>query len=155
MKPQKAEIIRSWDVVFPNDANPLGTMFGGKMMAVMDKIAAIAASHYSGTIAVTASTDAIDFKRPVKVGDRILVEAKVVWVGRTSMVVKVNAYAENPRSRTCEHCTTAHFTFVALDPEGRPTPVPPIWVETEEEKRDYQEAEMVKRQALERRQRFA
>jgi len=154
MKPKRAETIRSWEIVFPNDANPVGTMFGGKLMAIMDKIAAIAASRYAEKIAVTASTEAMDFKCPVKVGDRIQTFARVVWVGRTSLVVKVDVYAENPLTRKREHTTTAHFNFVALDEKGKPAPVPPLLLETEEDRRDWEIAEIVKKKALERKERI-
>lgn len=154
MKPKKAETISSWEIVFPNDANPVGTMFGGKLMAVMDKSAAIAASRFACRIAVTASTEAMDFKSPVKVGDRIQTISRVVWVGKTSMVVKVDVYAENPINRKREHTTTAHFNFVALDENGKPAAVPRLLLETAEEKREYQIAEIVKKKALERKQKI-
>ncbi len=154
MKPKRAETIRSWEIVFPNDANPVGTMFGGKLMAIMDKIAAIAASRYAERIAVTASTEAMDFKCPVKVGDRIQTFARVVWVGRTSLVVKVDVYAENPLTHKREHTTTAHFNFVALDEKGKPAPVPPLLLETEEDRREWEIAEIVKKKALERKERI-
>lgn len=155
MKPQKSEVVKSWEIVFPNDTNPHGTMFGGKMMAVMDKIAAIAAARYAERAVVTASTEAIIFKRPVKVGDRIQVLARVVWTGTTSMVVKVDVFAEHPISCLSHHCTTARFNFVALDKEGKPTPVPPLLVETDEEKRQHELADFVIKQALERRKKAA
>ncbi len=153
MKKKKSETISSWDIVFPNDANPLGTMFGGKMMAVMDEIAGIAAARYCGRPSVTASTEAIIFKSPVKVGDRIESVARVVFTGNTSLVVKVDVYAENPiANRPRKHCTTAHFNMVALDDDGRPTPVPDLITETEQERQDYEIAEIVKKQALIRKQ---
>ena len=155
MQPQKSEIVRSWEIVFPNDTNPHGTMFGGKMMAEMDKIAAIAAARYAKRAVVTASTEAIIFKRPVKVGDRIQALARVVWTGTTSMVVKVDVFAENPVTSQANHCTTARFNFVALDENGNPTPVPPLLVETEEEKRQHELAEFVIKQALERKKKAA
>lgn len=150
MEPQKAEIIRSWELVFPNQANPHGTMFGGQMMANMDKIGGITASRYAGRSVVTASTEAFVFKRPVRVGDRIQTIAKVVWVGKSSMVVKVNVYSESPSTNEIHHCTKAHFIFVALDETGKPVEAPPLRVETDEEKRDYVIAEFVRKQALER-----
>ena len=150
MQEQISETIESWEIVFPNDANPLGTMFGGRLMAIMDKTAAIAASRYACRSVVTASTEAMDFISPVKVGDRIRTLAKVVWTGKTSMVVKVDVFAENPITHKKAHCTTAYFNFVALDESGRPAPVPPLKVQTEEEKHDYEIAEIVKRKALER-----
>lgn len=150
MNKKKAETIRSWEIVFPNDANPQQTMFGGKLMATMDKIAGIAASRYSRRIAVTASTEAMDFITPVQVGDRIQTSAKVVWVGKTSMVVKVDVVAENPLTGDRKPCTSAHFNFVALDKENKPTSVPPLLVETKEEKQEYRIAEIIKHQAIER-----
>jgi acyl-CoA thioesterase YciA len=150
MKPQRSQTVRSWELVFPNDANPHGTMFGGKLMSIMDITAGIAASRYSRNLVVTASTESIVFKNPVKIGDRIETLARVVCTGRTSLVIKVDVFSENPKDHTRQHCTTAHFNFVALDQEGKPTPVPPLRVETDEEKREYQIAEFVKTQALER-----
>ena len=153
-KSKKAETIRSWEIVFPNDANPHGTMFGGKLMAIMDKIAAIAAARYAGTSVVTVSTEGIVFKKPVRVGDRIQTFARVVYVGKTSMVVKVDVYAESPPTDTRVHCTTARFNFVALDGEGKPTSVPSLLIETDEERREYALAEFVKQQALERKKKI-
>lgn len=154
MQPKKAETIKSWELVFPNDTNPRGTMFGGKVMAIMDKIAAIAAGRFSGKSVVTASTEAIVFKKPIRLGDRLQTIGQVVWVGKTSMVVKVDVYAETPGTGEIRHCTTAHFNFVALDEQGNPTPIPPLIVETEEEKRNYEVAEFVKQHALERRKKI-
>ncbi|MCB0313955.1 MAG: acyl-CoA thioesterase, partial [Calditrichaeota bacterium] len=114
--------------------------------------AAIAASRYAGRAVVTASTEGIIFKEPVRVGDRIQTFARVVWVGRTSMVVKVDVFAENPLTLNRIHCTTARFNFVALDRQGKPTPVPPLLVETDEEKRQHELAEFVINQALARKQ---
>ncbi len=149
MNKVKSRPVSSWDIVFPNDANPLGSMFGGKLMAVMDEMAGIAAARYCGHSTVTASTEAFIFKNPVKVGDRIETIARVVWVGRTSLVVKVDVYAENPvEKKERIRCTTGHFNMVALDKEGKPTSVPPILLETEQEKQDYEVAEIVKKQAL-------
>jgi acyl-CoA hydrolase len=155
VNPQKSELLKSWEIVFPNDTNPHGTMFGGKLMAIMDKIAAITAARYAGKAVVTASTEAMVFKHPVKVGDRLQILAKVVWTGNTSMVVKVDVYAETPATSEEQHCTTARFNLVALDEAGKPTPVPPLLVETEEEKRQYELAEFVIKQALERRKKAA
>lgn len=149
MSLKKSKPMSSWDIVFPNDANPLGTMFGGRLMAAMDKMAGIAASRYCGRPAVTASTEAFIFKRPVKVGDRIETIARVVWVGNTSLVVKVEVFSENPmKKKERQSCTSGHFNMVAVDDEGKPTKVPDLLVETDMEKQDYEVAEIVKNQAL-------
>ncbi len=150
MTSKKSETIRSWEIVFPNDANPIGTMFGGKLMAMMDITAGIAASRYAGKIVVTASTEAIIFHNPVRIGDRIEIVARVAWTGRSSMVVKVEVFAEHPTVGRRDHCTTAHFNFVALNENKKPAPVPHLLVETEEEKRDFEIAAAVKKQALQR-----
>ena len=151
MRQKKAKSLQNWNIVFPNDANSLGTMFGGKLMAMMDELGAIAASNYAQRQVVTVSTDAILFKKPVKIGDRINTQAKVVWVGRSSMIVKLDVFAENPsQGRSLEHCTTAHFTYVALDSQGKPTGVPPLKITSEKEKKEYDVATYIKKQALKR-----
>ena len=149
MKGKKSEPVSSWDIVFPNDANPIGTMFGGKLMAIMDELSGIAAARFCGKPAVTASTEAFIFKHPVKVGDRIETIARVVWVGNTSLVVKVEVFSENPvKNKERRSCTSGHFNMVALDENGRPAKVPALLVKTEQEKQDFEEAEIVKNQAL-------
>ncbi|MFQ5583698.1 MAG: acyl-CoA thioesterase [Calditrichia bacterium] len=155
MKAKKPVTIRSWEIVFPNDANPQKTMFGGKLMSIMDKTAAIAASQFARRMVVTASTEAMDFINPVYVGDRIQTTASVVWVGKTSMVVRVDVVAENPLTEGRRHCVSAHFNFVALDKNNNPAPVPPLLVETEDEKREYRIAEIVKKNAIERKKKIA
>ena len=150
MHPKKAHPLSSWHIAFPNDTNPHGTMFGGKVMAILDIQAGIVASHYCHKIVVTASTEAVDFKNPVKVGDRLETIARVIYVGKTSLVVKIDAYSENPLSGKRKHCTTAFFNMVALDEDGSPTPISPLIVETEEEKRDFELAQLIKNNALER-----
>ncbi len=150
MQAKKSEPVRNWTIVFPNDANPRGTMFGGKLTAIMDIVAGIAASRFSGTSVVTASTETIIFLNPVKIGDRIETIARVVWSGKTSMVIKVDVYSENLSGKAREHCTTAHFNFVALDENNVPTAVPPVLAVTAGEKRDFEVGQLVKKRALER-----
>jgi acyl-CoA hydrolase len=153
MKAKKSDLVSSWDIVFPNDANPLGTMFGGKLMAIMDKLSGIAGARFCGRPCVTASTEAFIFKHPVKVGDRIETMARVVWVGKTSLVVKVDVYSENPvTKKERELCTSGHFNMVAVTDAGIPTEVPPLLIETEHERQDFEVAEIVKKQALLRKQ---
>ncbi|MCB0265010.1 MAG: acyl-CoA thioesterase [Calditrichaeota bacterium] len=152
--PKHSEIVSSWEIVFPNDTNPHGTMFGGKVMAIMDKIAAIAAGRYAERAVVTVSTEGIIFKRPIRVGDRLNILARVVWVGTSSMVVKVDVYAETPLTYERTHCTTARFNFVALDENSKPTAAPPLLLENDEEKREYELAEFVIKQALDRKRKI-
>jgi len=120
--------------VLPPDTNSYGTLFGGKLMAYIDDIAAIAAVRHARKPVVTASTDSVDFLAPVKKGDSICVEAFVTWTHKTSMEVFVKAVTENLITGERKVCSTAFLTFVALDENGRPTPVPPVYPESEQEK---------------------
>ncbi|SFI32696.1 Acyl-CoA hydrolase [Paenibacillus sp. UNC496MF] len=120
-------------LIFPLDANYHGTMFGGKVMEYMDKIAAIAAMRHARGPVVTASTDSLDFVAPIRVGDMIDVEAFVAWTHRSSMEVYVKVETENVYTGERKTAVTAFFTFVALDDAGKPKPVPAIVPETDEE----------------------
>ena len=122
-------------------------------MAVMDELSGIAAARFCSRPCVTASTEAFIFKHPVQVGDRIETIARVVWVGKTSLVVKVEVFSENPvKNKERRSCTSGHFNMVALDENGKPTYVPRLLVESEQEKQDFEIAEIVKGQALIRKQ---
>jgi acyl-CoA thioesterase YciA len=150
MQPKKSEPIHSWSFVFPSDANPQGTMFGGRLLAMMDMVAGVAASRYTHTQVVTASTDSITFTSPLFIGDRIEIIARVVWVGKTSMVIKTDVFGEHPLRGDRKHCTTAHFVFIAIDKNQRPAPLPPLFIETEDQQREYEAAALVKQQSLDR-----
>lgn len=126
--------------VLPPDTNSYGTLFGGRLMAYIDDVAAIAAVRHARKPVVTASTDSVDFLEPVKVGDSICVEAFVTWTHKTSMEVFVKAVTENLLTGERKVCSTAFLTFVALDENGRPTPVPPVYPETEQEKKLHADA---------------
>jgi acyl-CoA hydrolase len=119
----KAHLLES---VFPTDSNPQGNLFGGAMVAWMDKAAGYAAMRHARSIVVTAAIDRIEFAVSVRVGDLIEVLAEVESVGRTSMKVKVEAFREDPISQGRELCTRGEFTMVSIDQTGRPTPVPKL-----------------------------
>lgn len=122
---------------FPNDTNPLGNMMGGRLMHLIDVAGAIAARRHCGRIPVTASMDSLDFHHPIPLGAIVVLEARVTWTGRTSMEVAVDAYVEvTPDQRL--HTCSAFLTFVALDETGRPTPVPPLLLETDEDRRLFE-----------------
>jgi acyl-CoA hydrolase len=127
-------------LVLPSDANALGTIFGGKIMAWIDIAAAIAAGRHARRAVVTASLDALHFVAPVKVGHVVLLHASVNYAARTSMEIGVRVDSENPLTGERTHTATAYTTFVALDDHGRPTPVPPLVPSSPEEKRRYEEA---------------
>lgn len=150
---RRAEEARAANYVFPNDTNHLGTMFGGRVLQLMDQTGAIAASRYARAIVVTAAMEAITFEYPIRQGMIIEAVARVVYTGRTSTVVRVEVFAENPEAGMGERvrATTGYLTFVALDAAGRPTPVPPLLVETEDEQAAHAAAEQMRHVAEERR----
>ena len=120
--------------VLPPDTNSHGTLFGGRLMAYIDDVAAIAAVRHARKPVVTASTDSVDFLAPVKEGHSICLEAFVTWTHRTSMEVFVKAVTENLLTGDRKVCTTAFLTFVALGEDGKPSEVPKVYPETEQEK---------------------
>lgn len=122
-------------LIFPLDTNHHDTMFGGKLMEYMDKVAAIAAMRHARMQAVTASTDSLDFLAPIQVGEVIEVEAFVTWTNRSSMEIYVSVQTENLYSGVRKTAVTAFFTFVALDDNGKPAVVPTVIPETEEERK--------------------
>ena len=129
------------ELVLPPDANTLGTVFGGRVMSWIDIAAAIAAGKHARKVVVTASIDALHFLAPLRVGDVVHIQAMVNFASRTSMEVGVRVESENLISGERKHTASAYTTFVALDREGRPSPVPPLNPESPDEKRRYREAE--------------
>ena len=118
-------------MVLTPDANHHGTMFGGKVMAYIDDIAALCATRHARLPVVTASTDSVDFLHPVQIGQSVCLEAFVTWTHKTSIEVFVKVVAEDLISGERNVCTTAFLSFVAVDGEGRPQLVPGIRPETE------------------------
>jgi acyl-CoA hydrolase len=129
------------ELVLPNDANPLGAILGGKVMHLIDMAAAIAAQRHCRRPVVTASIDRVDFHHQVRVGQLMILQASVNHAAQTSMEVGVKVHSEDPQTGDRLHTASAYATFVALGPSGRPTPVPPVRPETEEEGRRFREAE--------------
>lgn len=128
------------NLVLPSHANALGTIFGGTLMSWMDVAGALCAMRHARKVAVTASIDTLTFLAPIHIGNLVQLKAQIVYTGKTSMMVLVDATAENPLSGKRQKCVTAYFTFVALNSKHKPTTVPPILVQTKEEKKLYQEA---------------
>lgn len=128
------------EVVLPNDANPLGSLLGGRLMHFIDIAGAMAAHRHARAYVVTASMDHIDFLAPVHVGDLLLLKSSVNRAFRTSMEVGVKCFVENYIASTTRHIATAFLTFVAVDRQGNRIPVPPVIPETDEEKRRYEDA---------------
>ncbi len=125
----------------PEDANPEGNVHGGVIMRLVDEAGGIVAKRHARTNTVTASIDRIDFVNPAYIGDVLTVKASLNLVGRTSMEVGARIEAENPVTGEVRHTASAFLTYVALDKNGRPAEVPPLILETEEEKRRNKEAQ--------------
>jgi len=134
--------------MFPSDANPAGNVFGGAIVRYVDEIAAAVAQRHARSNVVIASMDRMDFHKPVRVGDLLILKASVNYVGNTSMEVGVRVEAENPRTGEVVHAASAYCTMVALDENGRPKRVPRLIPETEEEKRRFLEAQKRREERL-------
>ncbi|HXH61789.1 MAG TPA: acyl-CoA thioesterase [Fimbriimonadaceae bacterium] len=118
----------------PNDANFLGHVFGGSILAMVDLTASATAQKFSGRMCVTASFDRVDFLHPVEVGNYVEMEGSVTYVGRTSLEVTIDVYATDLTKGDKRHTNTARVTMVALDDDGQPTEVPRLICETREDR---------------------
>lgn len=114
------------EMVFPNQTNHYGTLFGGQALALMDKAAFIAASRFSRRAVVTANSERVDFHVPVRQGDLVELISRVIATGRTSMTVEVDLYSEDLLSGARRLATRGKFAMVALDEHGKPAAVPSL-----------------------------
>lgn len=127
-------------VVLPNDANPLGFILGGTVMHLIDIAGAIACHRHTRSLLVTAAVDGLQFLHPIKVGDLIMLKALVTATFETSLEVEVEVFSEETLTGIRRMTSRAYLTFVAIDRDGRKVPVPPLVLETEDEKRRALEA---------------
>jgi len=139
-KPVRASVSEYSEIALPNDANPLGYMLGGRVMHLVDLAAAMAGIRHARRPTVTAAVDSLHFIHPVRIGQLVLLRSSVNRVFHTSMEIGVRVETETLLTGERLHTCPAYLTFVALDPAGRPTPIPPVIPETEEEKRRYRNA---------------
>lgn len=139
------------ELMMPHDANILGHVFGGVMLAMMDKAAAVAAFRHARRACVTASIDRVDFREPIHVGDLVVMKSSVNYVGRSSMEVGVRVEAEDIISGVRRHTNSAYLTFVAVDRNGRPVEIADLVPESADEKRRYAAAIDRRRRRLEER----
>ncbi len=114
---------RRTEIVFPQDSNAFGNLFGGKAVSMMDVVGGIAATRACRKPVVTVSIDRIDFKEPIRTGEFVDTIARVVKLGRTSITVEVELWGEHPTTGVRRLATVGKFIYVAVTPEGRPTPV--------------------------------
>ena len=140
-KPVKESQHETSELMMPHHANNLGHVFGGVMLSMMDKTAAVAAFRHCRLNVVTASIDRVDFREPIHVGDLVVMKASVNYVGRTSMEVGVRVEAEELLSGRRRHTNSCYLTFVAVDRNGQPIDVPGVTPETKDEVRRFQSAE--------------
>ncbi len=125
-------------LVLPPDTNQHSSIFGGRVLAYIDEIAAITSMKHAKSGVVTASIDSVDFVSPAYVGDILELEAFVTSTGRTSMEVYVRVTSRNIKTGETKLTTESFVTMVAIDEEGKPTPVPSIYPETEREKKLFE-----------------
>ena len=140
-KPVSESASEYCELALPNDANGLGNVLGGKVMHLVDLAGAMAAMRHARRPVVTASVDSLHFLHPVRIGQLLILQSSVNRVFRTSMEVGVRVLAENLLTGERVHTCSAYLTFVALDADGKATPVAPVIPETEQQKRWYRQAE--------------
>ena len=139
-KPVRDSATEYSELALPTDSNGLGNLLGGKVMHLVDLAAAISAIRHARHPAVTASVDNLHFLHPVHIGELIILRASVNRVFRTSMEVGVKVTTEKLLTGERLHTCSAYLTYVALNREGKPIPIPPVIPESEEEKRRFEQA---------------
>jgi len=129
------------DLMFPPDANMHGTVFGGKVLQMVDKAASVCAMRHAGKPCVTVAMERVEFLVPIRVGTFLIAQARVNHVGRSSLEIGVEVYAEDMPGGSRQHTNSCLVTMVAVGPDGRPTDVPSLVLETPEEKDRWNAAE--------------
>lgn len=127
-------------LMYPGQANLLGNVHGGEIMKMVDEVGGLTAARHCRRPVVTVAMDAMTFLEPVHVGDLMIQRAEVTFVGRTSMEIRVEVIAENPRTGEQVFTNWAYVVYVAVDDDGKPTPVPPLIAETDEERERMERA---------------
>lgn len=141
-------IVEMTELILPNDANVLGNVLGGRVMHWIDLAAAVAAHRHCRAVCVTAAIEGLSFLNPIKVGQLAHLEARVVYTGKTSLVTKVMVRAEDMDTGEWKKTSEAYLTFVNLGQNGKPSPVPPLLLQTEQEKAEFQKAKRIKEHRL-------
>jgi uncharacterized protein (TIGR00369 family) len=138
-KPIRASRVTLSQLMHPEHANLLGNVHGGWIMKLADEAGALSCMRHAQKKVVTVAIDSMTFRQPIKLGDLVILNAEVTYTGRTSMEAAVEVLAENPLTGERTHTNTAYLVYVALDEKGRPTSVPPVKAETEEEKQKIEQ----------------
>ena len=144
LEPRRASASQSTmtELMMPNMANNLGNVFGGVILSLIDSAAAVAAVRHARCPCVTVAIERVEFREPIHLGELVVAKANVNYVGRTSLDVGVRVEAENLVTGQRRHTNSCHLTFVAIDGEGHPKPVPPVVPESEREKRWFEHARL-------------
>ena len=150
-RPVSASQATMSELMMPHHANNLGNVFGGVILSLVDRVAAVAATRHARRQCVTVSVDRVDFLQPISLGELVTARASVNYAGRTSMEVGVRIEAENLVTGQRRHTNSCYVTYVAIDEYGKPSPVPPVLPETEEERRRFRAGEERRRRRLEER----
>ena len=138
---QHSKTIQS-HLILPPDTNHHGTIFGGKVLAYIDEVAAITSMKHVGGNTVTVSMDSVDFLSPARVGDVLELESMVVYTGRTSLTVFVRVTSFQVKTGVRTLTTQSFVTMVAVDENGKPRPIPQIILETDEEKALHEQVKL-------------
>ena len=139
-RPAAASQSTMTELMMPNMANNLGNVFGGVILSLIDRAAVVAAVRHAQSACVTVSIDRVEFREPIHLGELVIAKANVDYVGRSSLDVGVRVEAENLVTGERRHTNSCYLTFVAIDSEGHPIPVPKVMPESEQEKEWYEHA---------------
>ena len=136
------------ELMMPHMANVLGNVHGGVLLGMMDRVAAVSAIRHAQRTCVTVSVDRVHFREPIHVGELVTMYASVNYAHRTSIECGVRVEAENVLTGVVRHTNSCYLTFVAIDGNGKPVPVPPVQPENEEEQSRYRAAESRRAQRI-------
>jgi acyl-CoA hydrolase len=141
LTPQRSKDLTMTLLMTPDKANFSGTnVHGGEILKMLDHVAYACAARYTGNYAVTLSVDMVLFKHPIKIGSLVTFYASVNYTGRTSMEIGIKVISEDIKEKTRKHTNVCYFTMIAVDVDGKPTPVPKLELDTEDDKRRYNDA---------------
>jgi uncharacterized protein (TIGR00369 family) len=143
--------VRAAQLMGTEFANIFGNVHGGQVLHLVDNLAYVCAARYAQTVCVTASVDRVDFYQPIHVGELLHLVARICYVGRTSIEVEINVFAEDLHAATTRHTNTCHYTMVSLK-DGKPHPVPRLVCRTREDKARFIQAKMRREMGLKYRQ---
>jgi len=144
MDPRPVDFSRTelGELMLPHQANVLGKVFGGTILAMIDKAAATAAIRHAGKVCVTAQVDRVTFQGPIEIGEVVRVLAEVSYVGRSSLEIEVRVLSMDPKTSAERLTNTSFVTMVAIDDEGRPCQVPPLELKTDDERARHEAARL-------------